>query len=171
MKRNGPATHGTIQRTESRKSPGRPPPPPLNPRRCVMPKVTSLNSSQRRAYIDTSRRSLPIDEIERKARKAKGRHGGWAESADLALARSAAWYQRAASAYGILGNWWPINFCSQCSEFGRGKFDKDTGRFERPIAHKPRCIYGGDQSPYPGFSAVVSALLRPHPTRSDERYR
>lgn len=116
-----------------------------------------LTTAQRRAYIDTSRRSQPLAELARKAAKAKRRRWNTWEATDLFFAESVA-RDEAARAKFWIGYFCPINFCSLCSEFGRGPWSEQTKRYERPIVHKPRCEYGSDHAPYPGWSAVSSAV-------------
>ena len=114
-------------------------------------------AEQRHAYIGTSRRSQPIAELERKAAKARGRHGGWGESADLSLA---IWHAKdlARWATPLYANP-PTGVCWSCSTFGT--WDKAQNRYVAPPVHKPRCCYAPDDGPYPGWTA---AGRRPTPT-------
>ena len=117
-----------------------------------------LSEAQRRAYIATSRRSQPIEELQRKALKASGRHGGWAERVDLSFAKDA---QRSRDTHYLFNTCW-LNFCSQCGEFGRGKWDDEHKRYPGPISHKARCVHGPDYgTPYPGWSAATSPIPCP----------
>jgi hypothetical protein len=113
----------------------------------------------RRAFIDTYRRSQPIAELDRKARKAKRRYLSTAEQADLELAQSASsWMGLAGIDSGFC--YCPINYCSTCGQFGRGEWVEQHGRWRLPIRHTPRCTHNYDQQdgPYPGWSAVISAV-------------
>jgi hypothetical protein len=116
-----------------------------------------LTLAQRRAYIDTSRRSQPIEELRRKATRAKRRCRSTVEEADLTLAESHDWYRRNRPNYHV------INFCSNCSSFGGGAWNDATKRFALPVAHKSRCWFAADDGPYPGWSAVSSPVDQPSP--------
>jgi hypothetical protein len=125
-------------------------------------------AAQRRAYIDTSRRSQPIHELARKAAKAKRRYLNTWEATDLFFAKSVARDEAAREKFWI-GYFCPINFCSLCGEFGRGPWNEQTKRYERNIVHKPRCEYGNDHAPYPGWSAVTSQVPSREETPSHAR--
>lgn len=114
-----------------------------------------MTPAQRRAYIDVSRRSQPMDELRRKAAKAKRRWLSTMEHADLDLAE---WHVVNLALWKRDFTWWPINYCSQCGQFGGGRWNEATKRFALPIQHKPRCAYAADDGPYPGWSAVSSRV-------------
>jgi len=125
-----------------------------------------LSEAQRRAYIDTSRRMQPIEELERKARKANRR--GWKrtfagiEGADLSLAKSYRWdfrhgeEMRAAASLSA----WNTHFCGLCHQFGKG-WNAETKTYAEPVKHTLRCSMNPvDDGPYPGWAAAGRQALK-----------
>lgn len=123
-------------------------------------------AEQRRAYIDTARRSQPLDELRRKAQKAQGRQGRKIgvncslESADLTLARHWRW-RRGHFKHSTHHH----NFCWNCHRFGQQPFIEEEKRFSGPIIHAVGCIFAPDDGPHPGWHAAG----RPAPIVSAER--
>lgn len=108
-----------------------------------------MTPAERQAYIDTSRRSQPIVELERKAAKAKRRYWLPMEANDLALAQ---WRERH---HAHLAKWPltpPGGFCYLCSAFGI--WDHEQGRYLAGPLHNPRCPFAPDDGPYPGWAAA-----------------
>lgn len=108
----------------------------------------SMTAEQRRAYIETSRRSQPIAELLRKAKKAQRR--GWrrtysgAEGADLSLAQhwqqSERWRPR-------FNQTFRITFCNLCWKFAPAVGEE--------VQHLVRCSANPvDDGPYPGWAAA-----------------
>lgn len=102
--------------------------------------------SERRDYIETSRRSQPLEELMRKASKAKRRRGVTAEDADLALHKS--WLASRKFAETATD---PGGFCYLCHAFGI--WDKGLNRYVAGPLHDPRCSLAPDDGPYPGWAA------------------
>ena len=121
---------------------------------------------QRRAYIETSRRSQPLSELLRKAEKARGRLGRKSgvncsvDGADLTLARHWRWrleYFKNSSHH--------HNFCWNCHRFGQQPWDEKEKRYSGPIIHAVGCVFGPDDGPHPGWNAAG----RPALSISEER--
>ena len=97
--------------------------------------------------IIIARRSQPIAELERKAKKAQRRRWPTIEAKDLAFAKDHQW-QLAFRASATP----PINFCYLCHGFG-ADWDEATKVYRQPIRHQPRCVFApGQPTVYPGPS-------------------
>lgn len=104
-----------------------------------------LTPDQRRAYIATARRTQPIAELLRKAKKATPRHFrrvlGGEEGKDLSFAESWRRDQRQ-----TFRKTFKLTFCSLCSTFAPVGF---------PVQHTVRCSANPvDDGPYPGWAAA-----------------
>lgn len=114
---------------------------------------TRLTADQRRAYIDTMRRTQSLTELERKARKANRRgfrrvYAG-VEGVDLSLAKS--WRERQAHFANARP---PENFCWYCQRFGQMPWIETEKRYSGPIQHTISCGFSPDDGPYPGWHAA-----------------
>jgi len=128
--------------------------------------MTRPKPDQRRAYIETMRRSQPLAELQRKAAKAKRRGSGWVvEQGDVSLHASWVWDRTFAATATD-----PGGFCPFCHKFGI--WDADAGRYVAGPIHTLRCTLAPDDGPYPGWAAagrpreqvrakIVAALPRP----------
>jgi hypothetical protein len=114
-------------------------------------KEEKLTKAQRRAYIDTQRRSQPVEELERKARKAISRRRRYPpEQTDLTFARDWRW--------GLAHTWTDCGgFCYLCHKFG--VWAGPLG-YIAPPQHATRCRLSPiDDGPYPGWDAAGRTAL------------
>lgn len=106
---------------------------------------------QRRAYIDTSRRSQPLAELQRKAAKAARRRPySTMEQADLPSVYDSAEHRERFLARATD----PGGFCYLCHQLGI--WDSEAKRYTHGPIHKPRCTFAPDDGPYPGWAAAGS---------------
>lgn len=109
--------------------------------------MARLTSDQRRAYIDTVRRSQAPGELQRKAAKAKRRSGCTAEESDAAL--NASWARGRKFAATATD---PGGFCYLCHKFGL--WDAVLNRYVAGPIHSTRCTLAPDDGPYPGWASA-----------------
>lgn len=88
--------------------------------------------------IARRRRQQPIQELERKARKANRWRNFSEESKDLSFARQHAWNMQFRATV-IEGSGFPEAHCVQCGGFGR-EWSEQEKRYLRPVVHSPGCV-------------------------------
>lgn len=110
--------------------------------------MTNRTPEQRRAYIATSRRMQPMEELYRKAMKAHGLRSSsrplrGMEGTDYTFARDWRWHAEHRAHF---VQSFRLTYCNLCSQFA------PVGQ---PVQHKTRCSANPlDDGPYPGWEAA-----------------
>lgn len=106
----------------------------------------ALTPRQRRAFIDTARRSQPLAELLRKMRRAAGlrrTRAGWPERIDVDLAEGWRYGGEQRPHYAAV---FSITYCWLCSAMATPG---------ATVEHRPRCPANPtDDGPYPGWAAA-----------------